>query len=269
MVADQYVVAAFAVHAVGYAVADVDVVAVDLVACERVGVVGCEAIGGAELDPVVAVVALSFLVGAIAQDEVIAGAAEGLPDVLVVDDEVFACSADKDVGAVAAVEDVVAVVALEDVVAADIGEDVVAQAAAEEVVAEAAFHAVVAAVAIERVVAFAGDDDVIEIGAAQDDMLVAGVLQVIGIRAGRQRVVTNHQRLERAVADWILVGCGNVVKSLIQGCSRIVTQNAVRTRIIEHVGIELPGDVDLEEKTRRREDVARQVGGIGVRHDQF
>ena len=57
MVADQDVVAAFAIHSVGCAVADVDVVADDLVAGERVGVVGCNAIGDAELDPVVAFVA--------------------------------------------------------------------------------------------------------------------------------------------------------------------------------------------------------------------
>src|SRR5262249_4092613 len=126
VVADQDIVAAFAIHSVGDAVADVDVVAVDLVAGERVSVIGGKAIGSAERDPVVTFVARSFLVRTIAQDKIISLAAEGLADVLVVDDEVLAEAADQDVGAVAALEDVVAVITLQDVIAAGIGEDVVA-----------------------------------------------------------------------------------------------------------------------------------------------
>ena len=161
LVADQDVVAAFAIHSVGRAVADVDVVADDLVAGERVGVVGCKAIGGAELDPVVAFVAESFLVHPIAQDKVVAGSADGLADVLAGDHEVVAEPADEQVDTLAAVQDVVAVLALHEVVAADVREDVVAGAAFEDVVAEAALEAVVAGVAVEGVVAFARLDDVI------------------------------------------------------------------------------------------------------------
>ncbi len=76
------------------------------------------------------------------------------------------------------------VAALEDVVAAEIGDDVVAGAALDVVVAVAAFEAVVAVVAVQRVVADAGDQDVVAGGAAEDDMLVAGVLEVV--RVGRR-----------------------------------------------------------------------------------
>ncbi len=110
-------------------------------------------------------------------------------------------AAEDQVDAVAAVDDVVAVVALDVVVAADVGDDVVAGAAADHVVAVAAFEAVVAAVAPERVVADAGDEDVVAVGAAQHDMLVAGVLQVVRVGPGRVGVVADDQRRERAAAD--------------------------------------------------------------------
>ena len=73
----------------------------------------------------------TLLVRPIAQDEVVAGSAEGLADVLAGDDEVVAEPADDQVDALAAVDGVVAVLALHDVVAADVREDVVAGAAVE------------------------------------------------------------------------------------------------------------------------------------------
>ena len=163
------------------------------------------------------------------------------------------------------------VLALEVIVAADIRHDVVAGAAEDDVVAVAALEPVVAAVAIERVVAFAGDEDVIEIGAAQHDMLVAGVLEIIRVGARCRRVVPNHLRLELVATEQDpRLGVADVVEALIDvGRGGIVTQNAVRTGIVEYVGVELPRRVDLEDEARGREHVARQVRGVGVRHDQF
>ena len=66
-------------------------------------------------------------------------------------------------------------------------DDVVAVATEQGVVAEAAFEPVVAAVAVERVVAVAGDDDVVARSAAENDMVFARVLEVVGIRTGRVR----------------------------------------------------------------------------------
>ena len=109
VIADQDVVAALTIHAVGDAVADEDVVTNDLVAREGIGVVAGPTIGGAKLDPVVAFAACAFFVGAIAQNKVIAGAAEPLADVLIVDDEVVAEAADQQVYTLATVEYVVAV----------------------------------------------------------------------------------------------------------------------------------------------------------------
>ena len=67
----------------------------------------------------------------VAEDEVVAGAAEGFGVVLAGDDEVVAEAAEDQVDAVAALDDVVAVAALDVVVAAEVGDDVVAGAAAD------------------------------------------------------------------------------------------------------------------------------------------
>ena len=147
----------------------------------------------------------------------------------------------------AAMDDVVAVAGLDVVVAAEVPHDVVAVAGIDDVVAGAALEIVVAAVAEDRVVAFAGDDDVVAFGAAEHDVLVARVLQVVRVRAGRRRVVANHQRRQDAAAD--RVGALEV---------------AVTIEIVV-----LPALIHLEDQTRSREHVRRQVRRVGVGHDHF
>ena len=65
-----------------------------------------------------------------------------------------------------------------------IRDDVVAGAAEHDVVAGAALEPVVAGIAIERVVAVAGDDDVVAGRAAEHDVVLAGVVQVVGVGPG-------------------------------------------------------------------------------------
>ena len=89
--------------------------------------------------------------------------------------------------------DVVAVAALDVVVAAAVADDVVAVAAVDDVVAEPALELVVAAVAEERVVADAGDQGVGVLGAAEHDVLVAGVAEIVGVGAGCRRVVADRR----------------------------------------------------------------------------
>ena len=91
-----------------------------------------------------------------------------------------------------AVDGVVALAALEHVVAALVGHDVVAVAAADFVVAEIAFEAVVAAIAVDRVVANTRDQRVVIVGAAEHDMLVAGVAQVVGVGPRGRRIVADR-----------------------------------------------------------------------------
>ena len=76
------------------------------------------------------------------------------------------------------------------------------------VVAVAAFEPVVAAVALERVVADAGDEDVVAGGAAEHDMVVAGVLQVVRVGARRRGVVANDQRSEGGAASSVRIVVG-------------------------------------------------------------
>ena len=80
-------------------------------------------------------------------------------------------------------DDIVAVLALEVSSPPMIRDDVVAGTAKDHVVAVAALEPVVAVVAIERVVADARDDRVIARGAAKDDMVLAGVLEVVAYPA--------------------------------------------------------------------------------------
>ena len=111
------------------------------IVAERIEVVAGRAVGGAVLDPVVALVAHILFVGLAAEDEVVARPPKASDCVLAGDDEVAAEAADDQVDAVAALDDVVAVAALDVVVAARVGDDVVAGAAAELVVAVAAVDA--------------------------------------------------------------------------------------------------------------------------------
>ena len=50
------------------------------------------------------------------------------------------------------------------------------------------------------------------VGAAEHDMLVAGVVQIVRVGARRRRVVANDQRRERIVADRIGIGILDVVR---------------------------------------------------------
>ena len=176
--ADHDVVAALADHLVEAAAADEHVVAGDRVrrrtgrSCRPARRPGCRSRSSRR--PRCRCVGMLVLAPRMKS---LPGPAKVSRDVLAGDDEVVAGAADDQVEAVAAVDDVVAVVALEDVVAADVGDDVVAGAAFDVVVAVAALEAVVAAVAPERVVAVAGDQDVVAVGAAEHDVLVAGVLR--------------------------------------------------------------------------------------------
>src|SRR4030095_511083 len=81
------VVGALAVDLVEPAAGDEDVVADDDAGLLWVEVVAARAVGGPDLDPVVTFVAEGRQVHLGAQDEVVAGAAEGLGNILAGDDE--------------------------------------------------------------------------------------------------------------------------------------------------------------------------------------
>ena len=98
--------------------------------------------------------------------------------------------------------DVVAGTAVNDVGSTHVGDDVVAVTAEQVVVAEAAFDTVVAAIAVDGVVVRrAGDEDVIALGAAEHDVVDAGVVQVVGIRPDRIGIVANDQRGDLDTVD--------------------------------------------------------------------
>ena len=158
----------------------------------------------AALEPVVAGAAYRLEVAQGSEYKVVAVAGEGRRNIFAGDDEVLAGFAEEYVDAVAALNDVVAGIAVEDVVAAEIGDDVVAGAAIDIVDAVAAFDAVVAAVAVDGVVADAGDDRVGEVGAAEDDVVLAGVAQIVGFDGSRFRIVANDQRNEVGAADRVV-----------------------------------------------------------------
>ena len=135
-------------------------------------------------------------------------AAEDRRDVVPGGDEVLAVAAEDDVGnlegqqRMAVENDVVARAGVNDVGAAHVGDDVVAVAAEQVVVAEAAFDAVVAAIAVDGVVVgAAGDKDVVALGAAENDRVDAGVVQVVRIRAERVGIVADHQRRDLRAVD--------------------------------------------------------------------
>ena len=169
-------------------------------------------------------------------------------------DEVLAVAAKDDVGdlegqqRMAVKNDVVAGVAVNDVGAAHVGDDVVAGAAEQVVVAEAALDAVVAAVAIDGViVGGAGDEDVVALGAAENDRLGAGVVQVVGIRPDCVGVVADHERRDLDAVDRDAAG-------------RIGTAEP---------RIELMALIDLEDELWRLEYIGRQMLRVGVEHHQL
>ena len=95
---------------------------------------------------------------------------------------------------VAVFDDVVAGSALDVVVASHVLDDVVAVAAEKIVVAEATVEVVVAGIAPDRiVVGRAGDEDVVASGAAKDDRLVTGIVQIVRVRSDSIGIVANDQ----------------------------------------------------------------------------
>src|SRR5262245_14568799 len=242
---DHDVVGALAVDLVEPAAGDEDVVADDDAGLLRVEVVAARAVGRPYLDPVIALVAEGRQVHLGAEDEVVARAAEGLGHVLAGDDEVAALAAEEQVEAVAAVDDVVAVVALEDVVAAQVGDDVVAVAALDVVDAVTALEAVVAPVPPERVVTDARDENVVLLGAAEDAVVYAGVTEVVGVETRGGRVVADDEGQEGSAAL----------------CRVPVTIRREAGKLLRRV--------DLEDEGWRREDVRRQMVGIGIEHHQL
>src|SRR5262249_37022567 len=248
------VVAALADHDdVTEAAGDEDVVAVAQVLAQRVGGVA-EHFPGATLDPVTAVAGQDLVVFRILQDEVVAVAGEGLRSVSAGDDEVLARAADNDVVAGRADEDVVAFLAVQRVVAATTDENIVAGTAEQHVVAGTAVQPVLATVAVKRVTGVAADQDVVaagvegvaRIGATKDGApnQVTVVSEIVGVGAHRVGVVAHDQRNEGVGADGVGMAVG------------------------AQAGVELLRLVELEEKVRRLEDLARQMRRIGVRHDQ-
>ncbi|MNP03338.1 hypothetical protein D3C76_952210 [compost metagenome] len=239
--ADHDVVTAFAVELIVLATADVDIVTDYRVVAERVEVVARCTVRSALLDPVVAFVTHVLFVGLAAQDEVVALATNGLGGVLTGNDEVVAEPANDQVDAVASVQHVVAVATLEVIVAAGVGDDVVAVATAQLVVAVTAVDTIVAIITPDRVIAFTGDEDVCVVGAAQHDVLVTRVPDVVAVQSYGQRVVTEHHLL------------------------------AVRAERIggQQAFVELPALVHFQIEPRIREHQARQVRGRGVGHDQL
>ena len=107
---------------------------------------------------------------------------------------------------------------------------------------DAAFEPVVAAIAVEGVVALAGDEGVGLVGAAQEDVVGAGVAQVVRLDSGGRRIVAQHQRGEDASA-------GRIVRA--------------------EARVPLLGLVDLEDEAGRREHVRGQMAGVGVEADHL
>ncbi|MCY1290904.1 hypothetical protein D9M70_400700 [compost metagenome] len=238
---EEDVITAFADHLIETAAADKDIVAGDFIQGEGREVVAGGAVLGADLDPVVAFVTGALQVALGAVDEVVAGTAEGFRHVFTGDDEVVAGAAKDQVEAVATMDDVVAVVALDVIVAAHVGDDVVAGTAIEAVHAIAAFDTVIAAIAPDGVVADAGDQDVGILRATQHHMVFTGVVQVVGVRPGRCRVVADHQRNQRVIVG----GVGATIRSFTG---------------------ELPGWIHFQDEAGRGEDIRRQTIDIGVLH---
>ncbi len=118
-------------------------------------------------------------------------------------DEVLAFVGDDQVDALAGVNGVMAAAGAHDVVTEQVGDDVVAIAADVLVVACPAFEPIVAGIAVDRVVTLAADDGVGLVGTAQQDVVGAGIAQVVRLHPCGRRIVAEHQRSEDAAAGWI------------------------------------------------------------------
>src|SRR5262245_26412490 len=118
--------------------------------------------------------------------------------------------------------DVISRTRVNDVGASHIGNDVVAIAAKEVVVAEAALDAVVAAIAIDRVVIRGtGDEDVVELAAAEHYGIDAGIVQIVGIRPDRIGIVPDHKRRDLLTIDGYAVRRVGLAKAFIELVRRI------------------------------------------------
>ena len=154
---DTDVVATFHVVVVVAGLADEDVVALERCGRRRTGrAVALEQVGlRATLHPVVTAIAEHGVDALTGDDEVVAGADEGLVGVGSTVGEVDAVARHDDVEAEAAVDGVVARTTLGDVVTSEVGDDVVAVTAEGDVVAVVAFDDVVAFTTPEGVVVVA------------------------------------------------------------------------------------------------------------------
>src|SRR5262245_2565663 len=251
LAADHNVVAAFAEEFIEATAANEDVIADDRILHARIQIVAGGTILGAELDPVVALVAEVGFVGLGAKNEVVTRTREHLRDVLTGDDEVAARAANDQVDALTAMNDVVACLTLQVIVAAGIADDIVPGTALNDVVAIATLEPVIAAIAPERVVAFAGNQSVIARRAAEHDMLVAAVPEVIGIEIRRRRVVPPNFGLELIPTERIRIAVDSI------STNRIVSSalNAVRPGFVQ--ASKLQRLVDFEDKAWRREHITR------------
>src|SRR5262245_490911 len=151
--------------------------------------------------------------------------------------------------------DVVASVTVNDVGAAHVGNDVIARAAEEVVITKTAFDTVVAPVAINGIVVrTARNENVVALGAAQHDGLDAGVMQIVGIGPDGIGIIANHQwcDLDTVYGD-AAGGVGAQVLNVVSG-----PRNAVGTwKEYSGMRVELVCLVDLQDETRRLEDIRR------------
>ncbi|MNX70977.1 hypothetical protein D3C86_1022760 [compost metagenome] len=250
--AGEDVIATLADHFVEAGTTDKDVVAYHVVIEQRRGVIARRTVLGAHLDPVITFATGRWQVGLGTENEVITPAAEGKGDVFRGDDEILAIATQDQVSTrqhAAGHDHIVTVITFQTVVAERVADDVIARAAQYRVVPGATFETVVAAVAVKGVITLAGNEDVIAGGAAHDDMVFTGVLQVIGVWTHGVWVVANHQRHDFDAVD--------------QDAARRVG-SAVRAKAGE-----LSGLIHLEGERRCQEHSVRQVGDIGVEHDQL
>ena len=94
---------------------------------------------------------------------------------------------------------------------------------------------------------------------------LAGVAQIVGVRARRRRVVADDQRGQDAAAGRV---DAEIVGALVHvGRERIVADAVSAPAVIRRGRIVLLGPVDLEDQARRREHVRRQMRRVGVAHD--
>ena len=172
---------------------------------------------------------------AVAEDHVVAGAAEYLVDAVAAVKLVVAFVTEHGVERATAGEDaIIAGTAGDEVVVLVVEDEVVALAAKQVVVALAALDRVVASITIDRVVAEAADDEVVAFIAGDDDVAVAG----------RHRLAVDvKNRMAREV--------------------EVVVDVAVRINVRERRAVELVACILADE------DLAVEMGEPGVLRNQI